>query len=552
MASKHDVKIAIKARDEASKKFKTIGSAAGGMTSMLKKAALAATAYFSARAVYSFSKKSVLAAAEQQKADAMLAQSLANVGYKSDAALQSLKAFAGEIQKDTIYGDEYTEQIMALGLNLGLTGKQIKEATKGAIGLTAALGGKMALEDAIKNVAAAYQGEFTMLNRYVFEMRKVKTNAEKMAILQRKMADGYKMAKVEAQKGLGPVTQMWNALGDAVNETIGAILLPKVQESANKIKQWAIDNQANINKWATKTIAVITLIKDVFMEFLKFMKNDWRTGLDFAFDATLESFKTLGKNILIVAEKISDDMLINTAVWAQRSAARLIDQARFARQDWMASQDTGLSTKERHARANAYGKQMVDAAIKSGVYETAFPSKETISWQQVGSQLKANNTDLLNHIKDKMPENLGKAFGDALEKYRKKLETAKSPAGDPAAVDPFAPGSKKIGVRARILNAVGNALMIQKTMMAGLMPGAMMAMGIGGQKTIGQPDPALEAKEARFLTFAPGKRFGGNKVEKNTKESATGIKELVKQTDQMVKYLKAMSSGSQVIEIAEI
>ena len=67
MATK-SVKMIIKARDEASKKFRKVGRSAGSMGAMLKKAAIAGMAYFGARAMFRFGADAVKLFGEQEMA----------------------------------------------------------------------------------------------------------------------------------------------------------------------------------------------------------------------------------------------------------------------------------------------------------------------------------------------------------------------------------------------------------------------------------------------------------------------------------------------------
>ena len=85
--AKHSVNVLIKARDEASKKFKTIGLSAVNMGSMLKKAAAAVAFYFGARAIKNYLQASLAAYAEQEKSTTKLAQALEATGYATGFSL---------------------------------------------------------------------------------------------------------------------------------------------------------------------------------------------------------------------------------------------------------------------------------------------------------------------------------------------------------------------------------------------------------------------------------------------------------------------------------
>ena len=196
---------------------------------------------------------------------------------------------------------------MSFGLNMGITADKIEEATKGAIGLATAF--KIDLNTSMKMVALANKNEFTMLNRYIPELRKAKTETEKMAIVQRKMADGFKLAAREAQIGEGPLIQMRNAIGD-VKEEIGNALLPMVLKSARAIKKWAEDNQEKIGGWAETTVGYVGDVKDALMTVVNYMRDDWRTGLASAVNAALDLFIGFSQATAVVMAKAGREAYI--------------------------------------------------------------------------------------------------------------------------------------------------------------------------------------------------------------------------------------------------
>jgi hypothetical protein len=136
-----------------------------------------------------------------------------------DAMSKNLQKVAAEIQQVTTVGDEASMEVMQLGLSMGVSAGKIGEATKQAIGLSKAY--KMDLRASIKMVALAHAGDFNMLQRYIPQLKLAKTTAEKKAIALKAMADGYKVAKGEAETFGGKMTQLGNTFGD-FKERLGA------------------------------------------------------------------------------------------------------------------------------------------------------------------------------------------------------------------------------------------------------------------------------------------------------------------------------------------
>lgn len=172
-------------------------------------------------AITAFGVQSVRAFMEQEDATNRLAVALANAGNQSTIMLPSLRKFAAEMQKQTIYGDEATEAVMAYGLNLGVTADQIKDATTAAMGLAAKF--SIDLNSAMMLIGRASKGETTMLTRYGITLDKTMTKEEKFAALLKIGADAFGLARAETDTTSGALKQMGNAWGDtkeAIGETV--------------------------------------------------------------------------------------------------------------------------------------------------------------------------------------------------------------------------------------------------------------------------------------------------------------------------------------------
>jgi hypothetical protein len=74
-----------------------------------------------------------------------------------------------------------------------------------------------------------------MLQRYAPAIRAATSDTEKAALAQKLFADGFKIAQTEAQTGLGPLTQMKNAVDDLAEE-FGKIIAEGLNPFILKIK----------------------------------------------------------------------------------------------------------------------------------------------------------------------------------------------------------------------------------------------------------------------------------------------------------------------------
>jgi len=171
--------------------------------------------------------------AKQEAAVSRLNIALKNNNQFTPEMSEHLQQVASDIQKITTVGDETTLVLMQLGLSMGINAKNIEKATKQAIGLSKAYG--VDLNSSMKMVALAQQGEFTMLNRYIPQLRALKTDTEKAAAAERILNDAFKVAQDETNTTAGRIEQLKNQIGD-LKEKIGAQLLPIFDFWANKLK----------------------------------------------------------------------------------------------------------------------------------------------------------------------------------------------------------------------------------------------------------------------------------------------------------------------------
>lgn len=202
------VQLNLKAKDKASKEIKSV-------TAALISAQLAVAAMkMGWQKLNEIGNKSLELFKEQEYAENALEAVTGN-------SAQGFKNFASELQDMTIIGDEATIQLMTLGKNMQVANGDLKEVTKGAVGLSEAF--KIDLNTAMKMSTAANQGQYSMLARYLPALKNATTEAEKQAIVQAAMAKGYKQATDKAQTFSGRLQQLENVQGDNL-EAFGKII----------------------------------------------------------------------------------------------------------------------------------------------------------------------------------------------------------------------------------------------------------------------------------------------------------------------------------------
>lgn len=483
--AKHKVDIAIKARDEASKKFLRVGKSASSMGSMIKKAVAAAAVYLSVRAIARFTRESLQLYGRQEAAVMGLSDALNLLGKGGRDVMKDMQDFASSIQKVTVHGDEAVLELMAMGASMGkLSGQELKDAVKAAIGLAKAYG--IDVVASMRLVARARVGDTATLAKYGIKLGENLTAQEKFNMVMVIGARNFKLAEGETKTYIGAVKQMKCALGD-VKEEIGKGLLPIFKESAIRIKEWAIQNQERIGKWAQRTVNCVELIKDVFKSFIDFMKQDWIAGFKSVFNMGLEIVIAFGRSLIDVMDKAMKDLWSNIGVHMMRGLERWYNYQQAMTEalkkegvSWYLAEHPiqsammGLIEKETLNRARERARQQIEEIERSGFYERAYPKVTTPSWGQIGQQFLANIQEAMKNIQNIAPE-LSSNIMDIFRMYSERA-TALAMSGALPGEEGKAGGGPRT-----IAEAVENA--------------------------IGGGPRGLAAQEARFLTFAPGQKF---------------------------------------------
>ena len=183
---------------------------------------------------------SVKAFAKQEGAERKLQAALKATGQEVDANLKRFKEQAAAIQQVTTVGDEMSIELAATATAMGITSDKLKETVEGAIGLSKAY--DMDLKTSIRAAAAALQGKTELLTRYIPTLSLVEGEAAKVAFVMERMAQGFAIAKAEADSTAGRLLQMANAASDLM-ESVGSRLAPMVTKFATRLNQMAVTLQ---------------------------------------------------------------------------------------------------------------------------------------------------------------------------------------------------------------------------------------------------------------------------------------------------------------------
>jgi hypothetical protein len=171
--------------------------------------------------ITAFAGVSVRAFAKQEDAERKLASAIRATGGEVDANMARFTAFATEMQRLTVVGDETTLGLLQLATAQGLSADASERAVRNAIAMQSAF--NVGAESAIRMTAALEQGDATMLRRYIPALRGVTDEAEMLAKAHEILSGAFEIAQDEALTFGGQVAQLRNAFGD-FQEQVGAVI----------------------------------------------------------------------------------------------------------------------------------------------------------------------------------------------------------------------------------------------------------------------------------------------------------------------------------------
>jgi len=226
---------------------------------------------------------------------------------------------------------------------------------------------------------------------------------------------------------------------------IGEVLAPAFLElgehtgkAIEKLTTLVDKHKRDVQEWAERVAARINFVKNLLWEFAKFMYTDFKEGAKFGLSAVLEEFKAFGKSLMVVMEKTFTDLYNNIGVWIKRAIAQKLTFDKYEMQFLKElGSEGGLlslypeeSGKFMHSRAveeaiRTQAKEMarkrLQYDIDYGIFETAYPSRETTTWEDVGKKILKIQEKALETIGEKAPPELVDAYKKEHEKLTKKL-----------------------------------------------------------------------------------------------------------------------------------
>ena len=354
---------------------------------------------------------STKAAMKQEDAVFLLNAALKISGEYTKELETDFRNFAAEIQKATVYGDEFVLSLMQQQRSLGVTADRLKDGAKMAIGLATATG--QGIESMSRYVALAYQGEFTMLRRYIPALRATTDATEQLAIVTKFASDGFKLAKERSQTTSGSLKQLWNTIGD-VAEKIGIAFLPMIRRASDTIKEWAENNQKRIGEMAKVWAKKLEFVTGKVWDFIKLLTTDWKTGIKYGLAAGIILIEGFAKTVFTIFSDLFVGIGANMGIFIKRGIAQGLEVARLEKEFLSTFEFSGGQTKEaeayRRKRAREYAEEKLATGYFKPVLAEAYPYIDVMSLSitdlgRIADETKQKLKDLAEtYKKDVSPE----------------------------------------------------------------------------------------------------------------------------------------------------
>ena len=240
-------------------------------------------------ALAGFAAKGLKAYAVQEQSVKSLTASIEAYGESSAAAIPKLKDVASAIQVVTGVADEQTLANMSLMRSLGVETAQLEAAAKGAIALERA---NMGSDQAARAMAAAMQGNFEMLTRYIPALKGVTDETEKATLVNDFLTRGYAATKAELDTVggqwdalKGNIGDAWEAAGEWISQNANLVEMLKTAQNAvkefvdsGKIAEWATKAQETLTSLAVAVVDDFKRVRSIFQKIVD-AKVDIAVGL---------------------------------------------------------------------------------------------------------------------------------------------------------------------------------------------------------------------------------------------------------------------------------
>lgn len=259
-----------RALDTSREKFRRLSETVGKAGSKMKDFGKSATGKVGL-AAGAFAANALRLYNTQAQAAAKVQALITSTGGTAKLSLQDLQKEASRLQEQSLYGDEEILNSMAQLLTFtNISGKQFKDTQQVVMDLATTIGSDLkgsaiqlgkVLNDPVKNLSALTRVgvSFTPVQEKIIKgLAETGRMAESQSMILKILEGQYGgTAAAAAAAGTGPLTQLWNILGD-INEVIGGEVMEIIRPFIAQIKSLAVSFQG-LNPNIKKAIAFFTI-----------------------------------------------------------------------------------------------------------------------------------------------------------------------------------------------------------------------------------------------------------------------------------------------------
>ena len=326
----------------AEKSKKQIKGVGGSLTSLAKKAGIAAGAYLAARGLVNAVGASVTAFAEQETAEKKLETVLKSTGHAAGMTAEQLKLMAKSLSEQTKFSDQAIIGAESLMLTFTQIGSDVMPAAmETMLNMSEAMGTNLkeqtiqlgkALNDPIKGVSALADVGVSLSEvqkQQVKDFMAVNdiAGAQKVILDELEVEFGG-MAKAAGQTFAGSLAQMNNAITDA-GEALGSTLAPALQKGADFVKKLAngftdaityiktIDWGGTVSNILNNLSALGKVFIDILGVYWDLIPDLLKDALSFAFEKAKEQFFRLLDLAKMIGKFLWDPLKISGQIYIE-------------------------------------------------------------------------------------------------------------------------------------------------------------------------------------------------------------------------------------------
>lgn len=361
--------------------------------SLMQKSLAGIAAGFTVSTIVKGINESVEAFRTQERAVASLNQALMNSGTYTAEYSQHLQDLSSEIQSFSNYGDEATEQAIALGQSFSGNVKLTDELIRATVDYAAATG--QDLQSAFTLVGKSIGTQTNALARYGVSLEDGMTKEQKMAKITETLSQRFNgSAKTMSNASV----QLKNAIGD-LSEEFGRAFNPAVEEAQKLLAGLTVkatDALKNI-RVATKDIKNLTLAEaELRLEQANsgasFTRN-WKINKDYI-KSIEDRIKVLKEEEALKAKSSKDNFIpiadTSTTKTTSGTNKALEEYQSFVEQYKQATREYEATLKARNYVEKTLGIKTTDEDYQTSlnVYKEYFAKRKEI--EESGSKNKAS------------------------------------------------------------------------------------------------------------------------------------------------------------------